>query len=402
MWVLQVDGAGDLPDEAMPDAMHISTFMPPVAQQPASAGLAAPAGAAVALPGAVAAGLQRAPQPSAPAELAGPSAAAAAGPSEVAAASSAPATAELAAKLLVVDEPGPEAHEQHPSGGQQQEAGRAETAPPTAAAAAAELQQALPFGMNDDGAPAVPPTASAAAAELRQVLPFKVEASPAVSSSGAGQSMEGDGGPNEAAEPAQGALEPPPDVGMEPEAAVLATAHTAGQGTQQSAAAQQQPSPLAQPQPSLSAADMGSAALPEASPIKQGASPVKHEASPVKQELQHEAPGTSQPPQAAGIKTGPQAAELSGSRPQQVEAVGAPGAGRQMLYPQPCEELDASDAEGTDKVSTGDQCPCREGNAPHEECAGQEGFPCELRRLSCRGACTRGAEGNDEVSRTQT
>ena len=377
MWVLQVDGAGDLPDEAMPDAMHISSFMPPVAQQPASAGLAAPAGAAVAPPGAVAAGVQRAPQPSAPAELAEPSAAAAAGPSEIAAASSAPATAELAAKILVVDELGPEAHEQHPGGGQQQEAGRAEpaphsaaadsAAPPTAAAAAAELQQALPFGMSDGGAPAVPPTASAAAAELRQVLPFKVEGSPAVSSRGAGQSMEDDGGPTEAAEPAQGALEPPPDVGMGPEAAVLAAVPTAGQGTQQSAAAQQQPSPPAQPQPSSAAADMGSAALPEASPVKQ-------EASPVKQELQHEAPGTSQPPQAAGIKAGPQAAELSGSGAQQVEAVGAPGAGRQMLYPQPCEELDASDAEGTDKVSTGDQCPCREGNAPHEECAGQEGL----------------------------
>ena len=77
----------------------------------------------------------------------------------------------------------------------------------------------------------------------------------------------------------------------------------------------------------------------------------------MKQEQQHEAPGTLQAPQAAGSKVRPQAAELSGSGAQQVEAVGAPGAGRQMLYPQPCEELDASDAEGTDKVCKGDKCP---------------------------------------------
>ena len=348
VWVLQVDGAGDLPDEAMPDAMHISSFMPPATQQLASAGLAAPAGAAVAPSGAVAAGLQTA-QPSAPVDLAGPSAAAA-GPSEIAAASSAPASADMAAKILVVDEPGPEPHEPYSGGGQPQEAGRAEPAPPTAAAAAAELQQALPFGMDGGAAPAAPPTTSAAAAKLQQFLPFKMEASPAPSGRGAGQSMEDDDRLAGAAQQEQGSLESPPGVAMRPEAAVPATGHTAGQGTRESAAAQQQPSLLAQPQSSSAAADSGRQALP-------GASPVKWEASPVKQEQQHEAPGTLQAPQAAGSKVRPQAAELSGSGAQQVEAVGAPGAGRQMLYPQPCEELDASDAEGTDKVCKGDKCP---------------------------------------------
>ena len=347
--MLQVDGAWDLPDEAMPDAMHISSFIPSPAQQPASAGLAAPSGAAVAPLGAMAAGLQTA-QPSAPASLAGPSAAVA-GPSEIAAASSAPASADLAAKILVVDEPVPEPHGQHAGGSQRQEAGQAEpaphsaaadsAAPPTASAAAAELQQALLFGMDDANTPAVPPTASAAAAKLQQVLPCKMEALPAPTSRGAGQSMEDGGGQLGAAKTEQGPLESPPDVGVRPEAAVPAIGHSAGQGTHQSAAAQQQPSPRAQPQPRPAAADPGSAALP-------GASPVKQEASPVKQEQQHEAPGTSQPPQAA---------EPSGSGAQQVEAVGAPGDGRQMLYPQPCEELDASDAEGTDKVSRRRQVP---------------------------------------------
>ena len=351
--MLQVDGAGDLPDEAMPDAMHISSFIPPPAQQPASAGLAALSGAAVASAGTVAAGLQTA-QPPAPADLAGPSAAAA-GPSEIAAGSSAPASADLAAKVLVVDEPAPETHQQHPGGRKQQEAGRAEpaphsaaadsAAPPTAAAAAAELQQALPCGMDDAGTPAAPPTASAAAAEPQQVLPFSMEASPVPTSRGAGQSMDDDRGPARAE---QGALGKPPEVGMRPEAAAPATDHTAGPGTQQSVAAQEQPSPQAQPQLSSAAAEEEGSAVPP------GASPVKREASPVKREQQHEAPDTLPPPQAAGGRVGPHAADLSGSEAQQVEAVGAPGAGTQMLYPQPCEELDASDAEGTDKVSRGD------------------------------------------------
>ena len=355
--MLQVDGAGDLPDEAMPDAMHISSFTPQAAQQPAPAGLAALTGAAVAPSGTAAAGLQIG-QASAAAESAGPPAAA--GPSEIAAASSAPASADLAAKVLVVDEPGPEPHKQHPGGGQQQEAGQGKApphsaaadsaAPPTAAAAAAELQQTLPCGMDDASTPTAPPTASAAAAELRQVLPLKMEASPAPTSRGAGQSMGNDAGPAGAATAKQGGLEPPPDVGMRPGAAVPATGHTAGQGTHQSAAAQRQPSPQAQPQPRSAAADPGSAVLP-------GASLVKQEASPVKQEPQHEAPSTSQRPEAA---------ELSSLGAQQVEAVGAPGAGRQMLYPQPCEELDASDAEGTDKVSNRDKCPSY---APNEEWA---------------------------------